>query len=248
MNWIALFFTILGASSVLAWLYDYGARRLGARRLLRLSPEPTIDIVCTTALVARSYYGSSAARRALTPEGEIQGLAAAANTIGKFYKRSQIQLHLSDRATSAFTNDLILIGSNFGNRASEEVLGWPHVSGQVSIDATTSAMTVGSFQIAGFEHGFKGGRPTRDLGLILICPNEWAGQRKRVLLFAGLTTYATGAAATYFFEELANHRRPFNSDVRVALRAPGPFVMVVNTSFADGHLSGCSLAHWERLA
>lgn len=248
MNWLSLALGAFGALSSLVLLDEFVVRRMGARRLIGLDPRPCVDIVCTTSLDTTSKWGSSSAKRALTPEGELFGVMATANALGRWYPRSEMTIQNSERRSRTYDRDLILIGGPDGNGCTAEVFRWDELSSLIRIDATTSTLVLPGFSVNGYKHDFVSGRPTRDLGLIVITRNRWSPEGEaRLLVFAGLTTYGTGAAAEFFFGHIGKRRRAFPSALRKALRSD-PFVyIVVEASFSNGYLSGSRLAKWGRL-
>lgn len=248
MDIVSLMVGIIGTASTLILLYERAIRRMGARRLIGFDASSSVDVVCTTGDESRSRYGSSATLRALAPEGELQALGAVSNSLGRWYPRTEMSLQMSDRSTRKLDRDLVLIGGPAGNRCSAEVLSQEPLEGLIHIDASTSSLTVCSFQANGYDHRLANGRPQRDLGLILCARNPWSRQgKRRLIILAGLTTYGTGAAADYLFDNIGKDSSPFTADVRAALRSTWPVAIVIEASFINGYLSGCRMVHWERL-
>jgi hypothetical protein len=182
----------------------------------------------------------------LTPEGELQGVAAVANALGCWYPRAQMQLQMSNRTTRKHDQNLVLIGGPSGNKCTGEVLNWVSLKDLVNIDAPNSSLRLGEFWIEGYDHRFVAGRPERDLAIVICSRNKWSpsGQH-RLFIFAGLTTYGTGAAPEFFFESVAGGTTPFNENIRRTLWKAKTVLLVAEARFNNGYLSGYDVAHYE---
>jgi hypothetical protein len=239
--------SLLGLQWLIVFLYERAVRGVGIRRVLKLNTKGGIDVICTAGHESISVYGASAARRVLTPEGEVHGLSAVATAIGRWYPRTRLHVEMSGRLTHRCNRDLIILGGPAGNQCAGLVFRWPVLNNRIVVDPLYSTVVVGEFRWHGYLHDFVEGRPSRDLCVAVVTRNMWSpGAGNRLVLFAGLTTYGTGAAADLFFSYLRT-RGKYHRDIRKLIRGNHTTVMVFEAYFNNGNLWNGHLVAITRL-
>lgn len=174
-------------------------------------------------------------------------MAAISAALGNWYPRKEVRVEMSARLAHQCDNDLVIIGGPAANTCAETALTWLPLAGAVEINASASTLRAGTFHVVNYDHHFEKNRPTRDLAIVVCTQNQWSARReKRLLLFGGLTTYGTGAAAQLFFGKL--REKDMAKGLKEALREKSSTVVLVyEASFNNGYLQGGTLVHWQTL-
>jgi hypothetical protein len=236
MTEIGLLLTVIGAMPALIGVAVWLTRYRFARKILAFQPAEHIDVVITT---TATHQNSRGVRRATTGIGQVAGIAAFARSLNHFYRRKPLKVHMSVRVTNRLDHDLLLLGGPQNNGLSRVFLEHVRASHQdipIVFDDEQFSVQVGDFQITGFEPKIEDGVPVEDLALIMFERNPFAPEWRRAILCSGFTSYGTGAASEYLFQDLLGDRSRRFKRIERKWTSQCGFIMVVRLYFVGDQL------------
>jgi hypothetical protein len=190
------------------------SRRFARRNLfLRFAPNEPLDMVLSVSKRQKERTPVPYTRD-LTSVSHLQSAAKFTQAVGGIKRRDQVQLHSSGDVTTTLSNDLVVIGGPAKNEIAELFVtslknAYPALRLEFRKDPDVGAV----INIAGEDHRFTEEkvfddqqRLLGDYGLIVAWVNPFAVRRRRAFLCAGVTSYGTAAATTYFLDVFMHDR------------------------------------------
>lgn len=191
------------------------SRRRRGRSVVAFDRRCPVDVVLTLSseTVTRT---SKPIVRPLTGIGHVVGATEVSRCLARFYIKKTMRVHLSGHITSRLDGDEVILGGPSKNEEAARFLrrieAYCSVKEFFYSDQSPCSLRIvandgRSFERYEYETGISSGFPKQDLCLIVAATttNE-TGRRRRLILCSGYTSYGTGAAAEYFFGEVAEMR------------------------------------------
>jgi hypothetical protein len=228
------------------WLYEILFRRRPAVRIMRLGIKTPLDVIAPANITVPGDHHEAAAY--MTSVGDLRAIAIASRFLSTFYRKKSTKIYIGTGPGHP-DGDRLLIGSDLHNQATVGFLSAFEdiYDVEVVVDVQKRMVAVGEERIEDFDHRwissdiYKGDLPTRDLAVVVLAP--WArGDRRRVILCAGLTTYGTEGAASFAFDHLwtNNEHKPLRS----ALRGAEAAVIALQIWVDNGEAAGTEVAYY----
>jgi hypothetical protein len=229
------------------WLYGLLFRRRPAVRIMQLGMRTPLDIIAPANITVPGDHHEAAAH--MTSVGDLRAIAIASRFLSAYYRKKSTKIFIG-AGPGHPDGDRLLIGSDLHNQATVSFLSAFHdtYDAEVVVDVQNRLVAIAEERVEDFDHRwissdiYKGDLPTRDLAVVILAP--WArGDRRRVVLCAGLTTYGTEGAASFAFDHLwtNNEYKALRSDLRGAEAAAIGIQIWVENGEAAGTEVACYL-------
>jgi hypothetical protein len=183
--------------------------------------------------------------RPTTGKGSVQAFGTVVRAVGRYYRKLPITVHFASRLENRLDADLICIGGPRANKVSAAVLKAQAENGlpDLLFDDAGYCLRVGDLTIDGYPLRAANGVPTKDVGLLLMCPSPFSVQRRHAVVCCGFTSYGTAGTADWFFGEVLadSWRHPLAKEFgipRRGLRAGRSYAAVLEFDIADGIVIG----------
>jgi hypothetical protein len=228
----------VGAAPVVFSGVRTARRRSLAHGILLLSRTKELDVVVTTSEISRSMVGADPAQRPvrpLTASGELQGISAIANRLGRSYPSKTLTVHQSALLKQALTGDVVLLGGPVHNNCAKEFLNAvvkAHPTAGLVFDAHIRRIGLGGVVLDDIALELQDDVPVEDYALIILTNSPFTRTGRRGILCAGFTTYGTGAAAEYVFTRLLEPHSRRNAR-REAKTLPRSVAIILKASFSN---------------
>lgn len=204
---------VVGLSEMIAFV-RYSRRFSREHLYLRFQSKEPIDIVLTTSERTEGGVGVTY-RRPTTAVGNLKGAAEVSRAIGDLAGRRSITVHLSEDVDSPLCGDLVLLGGPNKNQITalclEHLLERHPETNLVYIDHREQGCRVGlgDFETV-YELSLQDGKdiPSTDYAIVALWVNPLSTRKRRLLVCAGFTAYATAAAAHYAVGDFMRDRYP----------------------------------------
>lgn len=162
--------------------------------------------------------------RPTTGMGSVRGFGTAVRALGRYYRKTPINVHFSSQVDGKLDAELITIGGPRANRVTATVLK----SAVQSEDYDTAPVS---------------GVPTSDIGMLLMCRSPFSIRQRHSVVCCGFTTYGTFGTAEWFFDEVLadSWRRPLAKQFgipRWGMRLDRCYVAVVEFQISNGKVIG----------
>lgn len=226
---------------VLIPLIGFAARRIYVvyvrYRIVGLGAQ-CLDVVLTASDSAAGE--GRGITRPTTGLGSVQALSVIARAMGRYYKKLPFNVHLATRVESRLQGDLISVGGPRLNRITADLL---RSQSHVEFDDVRMMARVGEFCVSDYDLQIADYKPTRDLGMVMICVSPFAAHPSRSVLCCGFTSYGTAGAAQWFFGEILNDKfgHPLARKASIPLRGvplTHCYVAVLEVTVIDGRVIG----------
>lgn len=182
--------------------------------------------------------------RPTTGMGSVRGFGTAVRALGRYYRKTPINVHFSSQVDGKLDAELITIGGPRANRVTATVLksAVQSVPG-LHFDDVNRCITVGGLTIEDYDTAPVSGVPTSDIGMLLMCRSPFSIRQRHSVVCCGFTTYGTFGTAEWFFDEVLadSWRRPLAKQYgipRWGMRLDRCYVAVVEFQISNGKVIG----------
>jgi hypothetical protein len=217
---------LLALSGVTLIGFVRSSRRFARRNMFfRFAPNEPLDVVLSVSKREKER-APVAYTRDLTSVSHLQSAAKFSQAVGAIKRRDDVELHPSRDVGAMLANDLVVIGGPAKNEiaalfVNSLQMAYPTLDLEFRRDDQRGAV----IHFEGRDYWFTeekvcDGRERLlgDFGLIVAWVNPFAVRRRRAFLCAGVTSYGTAAATTYFLDVFMHER--YRRLVRARARWP----------------------------
>lgn len=229
---------ILGAIPTVGLSYYWFFKFKPIRRFLSFEDKEALDIVVTTSEITTSAKGSCVLR-ATTGIGQVQGIAAVSQCLGRFYQNKDVSISFSAQIRKRLDQDIVLLGGLAKNQISAlflEKLAKNYPSLDINFNDNTCSLALGNLRILDGVECDSNNLPIKDIAIVVVSKNLLSSSSsfRRAILCAGFTSYGTGASASWLFEDLLKERMYPIRPEGIPNRNPSCFIAVLEVNLVGG--------------
>jgi hypothetical protein len=243
---------LLALSGVTLIGFVRSSRRFARRNLfLRFAPNEPLELVLSVVMREKATTPVTYTRD-MTSVNHLHSAAKFAQAVGGIKRRDEVHTHVCGDIPTTLAHDLVVIGGPTKNEIAALFMhalnaAYPNLdlefrdAGQagVVIRANGADYRFTEHTVIGLQHGLRS-----DYGLVVAWVNPFAVRRRRAFLCAGLSSYGTVAATTYFLDVFMHERYrrllkarakwPRGLRARIRLLRWPCFALLVKVTYGEG--------------
>lgn len=251
MENISLIVGVVGAVPALYALVQYIFDFMPVRRFLCLGKKSKIDVILSTSSTVLSRKGAKV-QRATTGIGQVQGVSHFARFVGKIYKNKKIEIHLGNNIPEIRNSDLVLLGGPAKNEYSAKyikILSREFPQLKLCVDDNNSTLSLCGKTYNEAMLDIEKGTPSKDYGLVVVWDNPFSSDPKkyRSIYCSGLTSYGTGGASLWIFNDILTKKSGFHNLRKVSGRRRANFLAVIEMEMVNKSVVGMKVVEMVKL-